>query len=303
MEPYSRGMLDVGDGQSVYWECWGNPAGRPAVYLHGGPGSGAAPAARRYFDLDRFRVLLFDQRGCGRSRPSAGDPRTDLAANTTQHLVADIERLRELAYAEAHPDRVDGLVLALVTTTSAREVQWITEDVGRLFPRDWDRFVDAVPERLRGHRLVDAYAALLADPDPAVRERAAREWCRWEDTHVSLAPHHRPNPRFDDPDFRYLFARLVTHYWRHHAFLDDGRLIRDATALDAVPGVLIHGRYDVSGPLETAWRLHGRWSASELRIVDDAGHGGGGSFLSAVSTAVRAVADAGPVGRTRPRRR
>jgi proline iminopeptidase len=310
IEPYDAGVLDVGDGQSVYWECCGNPDGQPALYCHGGPGSGSTSGARRYFDPARFRVLLFDQRGCGRSRPSAADPGVDLGSNTTHHLIADIEKLRErhdverwivlgvswgstlaLAYAESCPDRVAGLVLAAVTTTSAREVRWITEDVGRIFPEAWARFAGAVPERLRDQRLVDAYATLLADREPAVRAHAAREWCLWEEAHVSLAPGHRCQPRYRDPDFRYLFARLVTHYWRHSGFLEDGRLLRDVTALDGTPGALVHGRYDVSGPLETAWRLQRRWRTSELRVVEDAGHGGAGSFADAVADSLIAVAD------------
>jgi proline iminopeptidase len=302
-------MLDVGDGQTAYWECCGNPRGRPALFLHGGPGGGCGQGARRFFDPDRFRVVLFDLRGCGRSRPLASDPDTDLSVNTTAHLIEDIEKLRELhevdrwtvlgvswgttlglAYAQAHPDCVAGLVLALVTTTSGREVRWITEDVGRIFPREWDRFAAAIPDSFRWMRLVDAYATLLADPDPAVRERAAREWCLWENAHISLGPGHQPNPRFEDLDFRFLFARLVTHYWRNHAFLEDNQLIRNVGVLDGIPGVLIHGRYDVSGPLETAWRLHQGWRASELHVIDDMGHGGGDTFLDTVTTSLSRIA-------------
>jgi len=281
------------DGQSIYWECCGNPDGQPALYLHGGPGSGAAPRARRYFDPERFRVVLFDQRGCGRSRPSAADPDVDLArTNTTQHQLADIEQLRELhgisswvvlgvswgstlalAYAQTHPQRVSGLVLAAVTNTTEREVRWITEDMGRVFPEQWSRFADAVLPHLRGERIVDAYAEMLADADPAVREHAAREWCAWEDVHVSLAPGYSPDPRFQDPEIRYLIARLVTHYWRHSAFLPEGQLLRDVSALDGILGSLIHGRYDVSSPLDVAWRLHQGWPTSELHVIDDAGCG------------------------------
>ncbi|MFR9806491.1 prolyl aminopeptidase [Pseudonocardia sp. RS010] len=310
IEPYASGMLDVGDDQSVYWECCGNPHGQPALYLHGGPGGGIGTGARRYFDPKKYCVVLFDQRGCGRSRPSAADPLTDLSVNTTQHLIADIEELRELhevqawtvlgtswgstlglAYAQAHPERVNGLVLAAVTTTSAREVQWITEDVGRLFPREWERFTGAVPERLRTGRLIDAYATMLNEPDPSVREHAAREWCLWEDAHVSLTPGgHRPHPRYQDPDFRYLFARLVTHYWSNAAFLPDGQLSQDIATLNGIPGTMIHGRYDISGPLDTAWRLHQRWETSELRVIDDAGHGGTETFTNAVVDALDSTA-------------
>ena len=292
-DPYDGGMLDVGDGHRVYWECCGNPDGRPAIYLHGGPGSGCTPGQRRFFDEDAYRVVLFDQRGSGRSRPLASDPDADLSTNTTAHLIADIEALRELhgveswtvvgmswgttlglAYAQAHPQRVNGMVLALVTTTSHREVEWITRDVGRIFPQEWDRFSAAVPDTLRHLPLVDAYGTLLLDADPAVSERAAREWCAWEDVHVSLAIGHRPDPRYEDPEFRLRFARLVTHYWRNAAFLDEEQLLRDASTLDGIPGILIHGRYDVSSPLETAWRLSQNWTTSRLHVLDDSGHGG-----------------------------
>lgn len=310
IEPYASGMLDVGDGQRVYWECSGNPDGRPALYLHGGPGSGASPGQRRFFDPARYRAVIFDQRGSGRSRPLASDPDADLSANTTHHLIADIEALREhlgiarwatvlglswgttlgLAYAQAHRDRVASLVLGFVTTTSRREVEWITQDVGRIFPREWSRFTDHIPEPLRHLRPVDAYAALLAEPDPAVRDRAAGAWCDWEDAHVSLTPGHQPNPRYDDPEYRLRFARLVTHYWRHAAFLDEEQLIRDVPSLDGIPGVLIHGIYDVSSPLETAWRLAQRWPTARLHVLDDAGHGGGTTFMGLALDALDAFA-------------
>jgi len=309
IEPYDSGMLDVGDGHRVYWECCGKPEGKPALYLHGGPGSGCTPGQRCFFDPRVYRAVLFDQRGSGRSRPLVDEPDADLRANTTAHLIADIEALRQhlgvdrwtvlglswgttlgLAYAQAHPRRVDALVLALVTTTSRREVEWLTRDVGRIFPQQWDRFAAAVPPALRHLPLVDAYAALLFDPDLAVRAHAAREWCAWEDAHVSLAPGHQPNPRFEDPEFRLRFARLVTHYWRHAAFLEEDQLLRDAPTLDGIPGVLIHGRYDVSSPLETAWRLSRRWATSRLQVLDDAGHGGGDTFISSVVGALSDLA-------------
>jgi proline iminopeptidase len=314
IDPDDSGMLDVGDGHQVYWECCGNPDGKPALYLHGGPGSGCTPGQRRFFDPDAYRVVLFDQRGSGRSRPLANEPDADLKTNTTAHLIADIEALRRhhgveswtilgmswgttlgLAYAQTHPQRVNALVLALVTTTSRREVEWITRDVGRIFPREWDRFAAAVPDTVRHLPLVDAYATLLFDTDAAVREHAAREWCAWEDAHVSLALGHRPNPRFEDAAFRLRFARLVTHYWRHAAFLEEDQLLRDAPVLDGIPGVLIHGRYDVSSPLETAWRLSQRWTTSQLHVLDDAGHGGD-SFLAVIGAALARFAATSPSG-------
>ncbi|HMM42031.1 MAG TPA: prolyl aminopeptidase [Thermomicrobiales bacterium] len=293
IEPFEQEVLDTGDGHQVYWEACGNPDGIPALYLHGGPGSGFSPGQRRFFDPDAYRAVLFDQRGAGQSRPLANEPDADLSTNTTQHLIADIEALRELhevdrwvilglswgttlalAYAQAHPDRVRGLVLGLVTTTSRREVEWITEDMGRVFPREWDRFAAAVPERFQGMRLIDAYAAMLRDPDPALQEHAAREWCVWEDVHVSLAPGFQPSLRYEDPEFRLRFARLVTHYWSNAAFLEEDQIVRDAATLNGIPGYLIHGRYDISSPLQTAWELSKRWTTSRLTVMQEGGHGG-----------------------------
>lgn len=304
-DPYDSGMLDVGDGHHVYWECCGNPDGKPALFLHGGPGSGCSPGQRRFFDPNAYRVVLFDQRGSGRSRPLASTHDADLRSNTTTHLIGDIERLRELhnvdrwtvmgmswgttlglAYAQSHPRHVDAMVLALVTTTSRREVEWITQDVGRIFPREWERFASAVPDSLRRVPLVDAYAMLLFDPDPLVREHAAREWCAWEDAHVSLTPGHRPNPRYEDADFRLRFARLVTHYWRNAGFMEEDQLLRNAAILNGIAGALIHGRYDISSPMETAWRLSREWTTSQLHVLDDAGHGGGDSLLAIIDDAL-----------------
>lgn len=288
-EPYAHGTLDVGDGHQIYWETCGNPDGKPAVVLHGGPGSGCAPGWRRYFDPSAYRVVLFDQRNCGRSTPHASEPDIDLSTNTTAHLIGDIEQLRTelgidrwlvfggswgstlgLAYAERHPERVSEIVLFSVGTTTAREVEWITQDMRRVFPEEWARFRDGAGG---GHPLVDAYSRLLHDPDPDVRDRAARDWCAWEDVHVSVRSDRRPDPRYDEPRFRMCFARLVTHYWRHAAFLDDGALLRDVGKLAGIPGVLVHGRADVSGPPVIAWELAQAWPDAELHLVDDAGHG------------------------------
>lgn len=297
-EPHAHGFLDVGDGNAISWETCGNPAGKPAVVLHGGPGSGCGHAWLGYFDPAVYRVVLFDQRGCGRSTPNAGNPDVDLATNTLEHLIGDIELLREhldierwlvlgaswgttlgLAYAERHPERVTEAVLFLIALTQRREVEWITRDMGRLFPERWEAFRDGVPEADRSGDLADAYRRLLADPDAAVRDRAARDWCTWEDTHVSLVRGYRPSPRYDDPLFRMTFARLVTHYWANAAWLPDGQLLREASRLGGIPAVLVHGRQDVSGPLETAWALAKAWPGSELTVVEDAGHNAGNATI------------------------
>lgn len=292
MNAIADGLLDVGDGHHLYWEMTGNPKGKPAVVLHGGPGSGCTPWNREWFDPDRYRVVMFDQRNCGRSRPHAAAPEIDLRTNTTQNLLGDIETLRErlgidrwlvsgiswgttlgLAYAQAHPQRVSALVLNSVVTTTRAEVDWVTRAMGRVFPEQWEQFRNGVPEHERDGDLPAAYSRLLHDPDPGVRERAAAAWCAWEDRHVATYPGHQPHPRYRDPAFRLCFARIVTHYFRHAGFLADGVLLRDAPRLTGIPGVLIHGRLDISGPPDIAWQLHRAWPDSELVLLDDAGHG------------------------------
>ena len=290
-EPHDSGMLPVGDGHRVYWETCGNPAGKPALVLHGGPGSGCTANARRSFNPDAYRIVLFDQRGSGRSTPHASLADTDLSTNTTEHLLADMERLRRhlgieqwlllggswgstlaLAYAERHPDRVSEMVLFSIATTTEWEIDWITRGVGAFFPEAWSRFRDGVPETDRGGSLVEAYHRLLMHPDPAIHEKAAQDWCDWEMALVAVLPGHRPHPRYEDPAFRLGFARLVTHYWRHRAWLEDGALVRNAGRLAEIPGILIHGRLDIGGPLITPWRLQRHWPRSELIVVGEAGH-------------------------------
>ncbi len=307
IEPFDHGMLEVSDGNRIYWEVCGNRTGKPAVMLHGGPGSGCAPYWRRYFNPAAYRVVLFDQRGCGRSTPHASDPRTDLASNTTQHLINDIEQLRSrlgiekwlvvggswgstlaLAYAEKRPEHVSEMVLFSVATTSNREVRWLTRDVGRYFPKAWARFRDGVPPADRNGDLVGAYYWLLRHSDSTVREKAAHDWCRWEDAHVALRSDHRPDPRYDDPRFRMAFARLVTHYWYHAAFLEDGRLLRDVARLSDIRGVLVHGRLDLSSPVDVPTELSAAWPGSELIVIDDAGHG---ASQAGVGEAVLAAID------------
>lgn len=302
------GMLDVGDGHEIYWETWGNPDGVPIVFLHGGPGSGFSPGHRNLFDAQRHHVVFFDQRGCGRSTPSAREPDADLSANTTHYLIEDIEQIRDLvgidrwvvyglswgstlglAYAEAHPERVTGAMLGLVGLTTKREVRWITGGVGRIFAPEWERFASFVPAGLADLPLVEAYNRLLFDPDPDARAAAALEWCIWEDAHMSLAPGSKPRLQLEEPGFQLQFARLVTHYWSNGAFLGETTLMDNAHRLNGKPGVLVHGRYDISSPIETPWRLSQAWETADLVVVDDAGHGGG-SLMDAFASGLEHVA-------------
>src|SRR5256714_2279981 len=294
IEPHAQGMLDVGDGHLVYWESCGDPFGKPALVLHGGPGSGAGAHWRRFFDPAMYRVVLFDQRGCGRSTPDAGDVRTDLSTNTMPHLLADIEKLRThlqidrwlllggswgsalgLGYGQRHPERVTEIVLFSVVTSTPVEHRWLTRDLGRIFPEQWERFCDAVPAAERDGNLPAAYARLLADPEETVRDRAARAWCAWEDALLSNLPGSRPDPRYEDRTFRMTFTRLVTHYWAHDGWFADGELMAGARRLAGIPGVLVHGRLDLGSPVDIPWRLSKVWPEARLELIDEAGHGTG----------------------------
>jgi proline iminopeptidase len=295
IDPYEHGLLDVGDGDLVYWEVCGNPLGRPAVVLHGGPGSGCTSWQRRLFDPEAYRIVLFDQRNCGRSTPHASEPDIDLSSNTTPNLITDIERLREhlgvdrwlvtggswgsalaLAYGERHPDRVTGMVLWGVNSARRSEFGWLFRGgVGAFFPERWERLRNVVPNELRDIDIVDAYSRMLFDPDPEVRARAAYGWCLWESATPSWPPTSALDERFEDPAFALAFARLVTHYVRHDAWLEEDELLRGVGSLDGIPAVLVQGRFDFQAPLGSAWAVHRAWPSSELVVVDDAGHDAG----------------------------
>lgn len=292
IEPYDQGMLEVGDGNSLYWETCGDPRGTRAVVLHGGPGSGCSPWFRRLFDPSAYRLVLFDQRNCGRSRPHASEPGTALDTNTTANLVADIEVLRRhldidrwlvlggswgctlaLAYAERHPERVTQMVLFGVTTGRHEEFDWTFRGgLARFFPEQWERLGAALPAGERDGDVVEAYHRLLSDPDPTIRLEAAGAWCTWESATPAWPPRAGLEERFADPDYVVAFARIVTHYVRHNAWLEDGALLRGAPALAGIPGVLVHGRFDFQAPLANAWELARAWPLAELVVVDDAGH-------------------------------
>lgn len=286
IEPYASGMMDTGDGHMVYWERVGTPGAKPAVFLHGGPGGGLSPSQRRIFDPYRYDVMLFDQRGCGRSRPFAS-----LEANTTWHLVADMEKLREmmgveswlvcggswgsalaLAYAEKHPERVTEMVLRGVFTVRRWELQWYYQHgASLLFPDKWEHFVSPVPEEERGD-MIAAYNRMLTGTDRVEQMRAAKEWARWEGETITLVPDLSVSGSFYDNDYALAFARLENHYFIHGGWLEEGQLLRDAHLLRHIPAVIVQGRYDAACPPQTAWDLHRAWPEAEFHMVEGAGH-------------------------------
>jgi proline iminopeptidase len=297
-EPYEEGLLDVGDGNLVHWNVSGDPEGKPVLVVHGGPGAGSGSGNRRSFDPERYRVVLFDQRGCGLSTPHASDPTTDMSVNTTEHLLGDMEQLREhlgierwllyggswgstliLAYAERHPERVSEIVLLGVTMSRRSEIDWLYRGVGRFFPEEWARFRDGVPEAERDGDLLAAYARLMESADPDMRRKAAGDWLAWEDAVISLEPQGTPKSYSSrPPDDALAFVRICAHYFSHGAWLEEGAILRDAGRLAGIPGILLHGRLDLGSPLATAWELAQAWPAAELVVVEDSGHTGSETY-------------------------
>lgn len=291
IEPYDSGHLDVGDGQHVYWETSGNPDGKPVVFLHGGPGGGTNPRQRRVFDPAKYRIVLFDQRGCGKSTPHASAPEADLATNTTWHLVADIEKLREhlgvdtwqvfggswgsslaLAYAQTHTARVSELVLRGIFTLRQVELDWFYEGgASAVFPDLWQGFIEPVPVDER-RNLIRAYSTLLNDPDPAVHGPAAVAWSRWESSTITLLPNADNVAHFTEPSYAVAFARIENHYFMHGGWWEEGQLIRDASKLTDIPTVIVQGRYDMCTPPMTAWALAEAMPHADLVMIPDAGH-------------------------------
>ena len=287
IEPFAFGWMPTGSAHEVYYEEVGAPQGRPAVILHGGPGGAVNPTMRRFFDASRWRMMLFDQRGCGRSRPNAV-----LEDNDTWRLVEDIERLREragveswtvfggswgstlaLAYAVTHPERVDALILRGVFLLTRRELAWFYQDgASMLFPDAWERFLAPIPEEERGD-LLTAYHRRLTGPDRAERVRAASAWSRWEGDTLSIrGPEARPQ-KFNEEDFATAFARIESHYFVNGGFFpEDGWLLTQTPKLKDIPGFIVQGRFDVVTPMSGAWALHKAWPQAKLEVVWDAGH-------------------------------
>ena len=286
IEPYETGMLDVGDGHQIYWERFGTKGAKPAVFLHGGPGGATSPSHRRLFDPALYDVILFDQRGCGKSTPHAS-----IEANTTWHLVADIERLRQmigaekwlvfggswgstlaLAYSETHPERVSELVLRGIYTLTRAELDWYYQfGVSEMFPDKWERFIAPIPEDER-HEMMAAYRRRLTGTDREEQLRCAVAWSTWEGETITLLPNPDYSDHFYDPEFALAFARIENHFFVHAGWLEEGQLLRDAYKLKDIPGVIIHGRYDMPCPAKYAWQLHKAWPKADFHLIEGAGH-------------------------------
>jgi proline iminopeptidase len=288
IEPYQTGMLDVGDGHTLHWELCGNPNGKPVVFLHGGPGGGSSPDHRRQFNPDKYKILVFDQRGCGKSTPYAS-----LEHNTTWDLVDDIEKLRTevakvdkwqvfggswgstlaLAYGETHPQRVAELVLRGVFLFDQYEIDWMYKEGGasQVYPDKFEEFVAPIPEAERGD-LVEAYRKRLTSKDRDVQLAAAKAWSKWEGEIVTLLPSPSTIDHFTSPHMAVAVARIENHYMANHGWLEEGQLLRDATRLKGIPGVIVQGRHDTCTPPVAAWRLKQAWPEVELNIIPDAGH-------------------------------
>lgn len=284
-------MLDVGDGQHLYWETSGNPEGTPVVFVHGGPGGGTSADQRRYFDPDAFRIVLFDQRGCGRSTPHVADG-ADLSVNTTAHSVADIDTLREhldveswsvfggswgstlsLAYAQTHPPRVRTLVLRGIFLLREKEIDWYYRGgAGHLFPELWEKFLAPIPASERDRDPVEVYHRLLHSPDPEVALDAAIAWSTWEGATSTLLPKPERVQETSESRFALAFSRIENHYFVNHGFLAENQILDGMAAIGDIPGIIVQGRYDVVCPATSAWDLHRAWPNSTLHIVDDAGH-------------------------------
>ena len=286
IEPFETGYLDTGDGHQVYWERSGTRGAKPAVFLHGGPGGGCSPKHRQLFDPALYDVILFDQRGCGRSAPFAS-----LDNNTTWHLVADIERLREmmgvetwqvfggswgstlaLAYAETHPEHVSELVLRGIYLLTKAEMDWYYQfGVSEMFPEKYEAFIAPIPEAERGD-MITAYRKRLVGEDREEQLRCAKAWSIWEGETITLLPEPATSDTFHEADFALAFARIENHYFTHAGWFEDGQLLRDAHKLKDIPGTIVHGRYDMPCPMRQAWALHQAWPKSDFHVIEGAGH-------------------------------
>lgn len=286
IKPYVKHSLEVDAPHILYVEECGNPHGLPVIFLHGGPGAGCEPYHRRFFDPEVYRIILFDQRGCGRSSPHA-----ELNGNTTQALVADMERIREhleidqwvlfggswgstlaLVYAETHPERVKALILRGIFLCRRHEIDWFYQrGANRIFPDYWQEFEELIPEEERGD-MVQAYYKRLTGDDEVMRMAAAKEWSRWEGRASTLRGSEDVVEHYTFPYNALSLARIECHYFINDSFLEPDQILNHAAALSDIPGIIVHGRYDMVCPVENAWQLHRAWPGSRLHIIADAGH-------------------------------
>jgi proline iminopeptidase len=287
IEPYNHGWLSVGDGHEIYYEESGNPSGKPCLFVHGGPGGGASPAARQFFDPDKYRIVLFDQRGCGRSKPHAS-----IEANTTWHLIDDIELIREtlsidhwlvfggswgstlsLAYAQSHPERVTELVLRGIFLLRAQELQWFYQHgASELYPDAWQHYLAPIPEAER-YDLISAFHSRLTSDDPEVRLSAARAWSVWEASTSFLIQNEDFMAQLDEPEAALAMARIECHYFVNGGFFESpNQLLEAVDKIRHIPCVIVQGRYDVVCPPTTAWDLHRAWPEADFKLIANAGH-------------------------------
>ena len=287
LEPYNTGRLAVSKIHEIYFEESGNPAGKPVVFLHGGPGGASEPKQRRFFNPAKYRIINFDQRGCGKSTPYAS-----LEENTTWRLVEDIEKIREhlhidrwqvfggswgstlaLAYSEAHPERVTEIILRGIFLLRKEEIDWFYQrGASALYPDAWELYLFHIPEAERSDMLSAYYRRLTSD-DPAVRLAAAKRWSGWEGTTSKLLPDPDFTAHYDEEEFALAFARIEAHYFIHKGFLEsDDQLLGNVSRIRHIPAVIVQGRYDVVCPMESAWALHRAWPEADLIVVPDGGH-------------------------------
>lgn len=287
IQPYKTGFLDTNDGHLVYWELCGNPQGKPVVFLHGGPGAGCNDNHRRLFNPEKYHIMLFDQRGCGHSLPYAS-----LENNTTWHLVADMERLRQevlrtdkmmvfggswgstlaLAYAQRHPQHVSELILRGIFTCRPQEIRWFyQEGASYIYPDYWEDYIRPIPEQ-EHHDLLSAFHRRLTSEDKQEQLQAAQAWGLWEGRAITLLPDEETSQHFSADEFVVAFARIENHYFMNQGFFEENQLIRDVDKIRHIPTIIVQGRYDMCTPMQTAWELHKAFPEAQFQLIPDAGH-------------------------------
>ncbi|MCO4784094.1 MAG: prolyl aminopeptidase [Candidatus Cloacimonetes bacterium] len=302
--PTNNGYLQVSEIDTIYWETTGSPTGVPVLFLHGGPGAGLSSGYKKHFDPSIHYIIAMDQRGCGRSTPIACENLENLHQNTRDTLIEDIEKLRKflkvdsmmlvgisfgtflaISYAQQYPQRVINMVLGAITSLSKSDITWITKDLSKIFPIKWKSFYNSV-SIINKQSLVESYYDAITHEDINVRHQTAKAWCKWEDTHVSIVPDTEPHLSLKDPEFQLNFTTLVIHYWVNYGFNINDSFFERIENISHIPAVLIHGRMDISSPLDSVYRIHENWKESQLIIIENEGHGGP-SMISKINESIR----------------